>query len=251
MIRERPAFKSLNSADVMERVNTHKEQEEEKRDLYGSTQRKNHALKAVADASSDGNAEEDSDDLERLSKDLALITKRSQRFHKKRQFKKRSSSNSGGSKSALKLAGEYTRVKCKKPRHFIFDCPLLEAKIRASGRYDSVNHRGKNKRKKYDSEDEKETKKFFKKKDNSTSKSLSRSSSRNPSKSSSNRKNTSRKAKAYIGKAIDSDEEESSGSEEEEESDEDSDSGMDGIACASSPTTNFFGDHSSNDESPA
>jgi hypothetical protein len=80
----------------MERLNTHKEQEEEKRDLYGSSQRKNHALKAVADSSSDGNAEEDSDDPERLSKDLALITKRFQRFHKKSQLQKRSSSNSGG-----------------------------------------------------------------------------------------------------------------------------------------------------------
>ena len=64
MIRERPDFKSLSSADVMERLNTHEEQEEEKRDLYGSTQRKNHALKVVANYSSDGNTEEDSDDPE-------------------------------------------------------------------------------------------------------------------------------------------------------------------------------------------
>ena len=88
-------------------------------------------------------------------------------------------------------------------------------------------------------------KKFFKKKDNSTLKSLSRSSSRNPSKSSSNHKNNSRKAKAYIGKEMDSDEEESSDSKEFDESDEDSDSSMAGIAYASSPTTNFFGNPSS------
>jgi hypothetical protein len=64
MILECPDFKSHNSADVMKILNTHEEQEEEKRDLYGSTQRKNQALKAVVDSSSDRNAEEDSDNPE-------------------------------------------------------------------------------------------------------------------------------------------------------------------------------------------
>src|SRR3989337_409307 len=50
---------------------------------------------------------------------------------------------------------------------------------------------------------------------------------------------------------MDSDEEELLDSEEADESDEDSDSGMAGIACASSIATNFFGNLSSNDESPA
>ena len=45
-------------------MNTQEEQEEEKRDMYGSTKRKNHALKVVADSSLDGNAKEDSDDPE-------------------------------------------------------------------------------------------------------------------------------------------------------------------------------------------
>ena len=43
-------------------------------------------LVVVADSFSDGNAEEDSDDLERLSKDLALIMKRFQRLHRKSRF---------------------------------------------------------------------------------------------------------------------------------------------------------------------
>jgi hypothetical protein len=50
---------------------------------------------------------------------------------------------------------------------------------------------------------------------------------------------------------MDSDEEESSDSEEADESNEDSDSGMAGIACASTPTSNFFKNHSSDDESPS
>nr|XP_020158663.1 DNA ligase 1-like [Aegilops tauschii subsp. strangulata] len=148
----------------------------------------------MADSSSDGNAEEDSDDPGRLSKDLALIM---------------------------------------------------------NGRYGSSNYRSKGKSKNYDSDDEKKTNKFFKKKNSSSSKSSPRSSSKNPSKSSSNHKNTSRKAKTYIGKEMESEEEESSGSEEEEESDEDFESDMVGIACASSATTNFFGNPSSDDKSLA
>ena len=100
MIRERPNYKSLDSIDIMERLNIHEEQEEEKTDLYGSSQCKNHAVKAVADSSSDGNTEEDSDDAEMPSKDLALITKRFQSLHRKSQFHKKGSSNSGGSKSS-------------------------------------------------------------------------------------------------------------------------------------------------------
>ena len=56
MIRERPDFKDLDSGDIMERLNTHEEQEEEKRDLYGAGHHKSQALKVVADSSSEGNA---------------------------------------------------------------------------------------------------------------------------------------------------------------------------------------------------
>ena len=84
-------------------------------------------------------------------------------------------------------------------------------------------------------------KKFLKKKD--SSKSSLRSSLKNPSKSSFNRKNTSRKAKAYIGKEMDSEEESSSDDEECDESEEDSDSGMAGIACGSKFASNFFENH--------
>ena len=86
MIHEQADFKTLNSIDIMERLNTHMEQEEEKRDLYGSSDHKSHTLKAVVDSSSEGNAEEDSDDPERISKDLALLTKRFQQLHRKNMF---------------------------------------------------------------------------------------------------------------------------------------------------------------------
>jgi hypothetical protein len=85
MIHECPDFKTLDSADIMERLNTHEEQEEEKRDLYGSN-KKNHALKAAAESSAEEIGKEDSDDPESISKDLALITKRFQCFGQKNQF---------------------------------------------------------------------------------------------------------------------------------------------------------------------
>jgi hypothetical protein len=122
MICERPDFKVLDSTDIMERLNTHEEQEEEKRDLYGSNHKKNHALKAAAESSAEENGEEDSDDPERISKYLALITKCFQHFRQKNQFQKKGSSSSNSSKS--KPSGEYTYFKCKKPGHFNSDCPL-------------------------------------------------------------------------------------------------------------------------------
>jgi hypothetical protein len=170
MIRECANFKVLDSADIMERLNTHEEHEEEKRDLYGSSYKKNHALKAVAESFSKENDEEDSDDPEMINKDLALITKRFQCFRQKNQFQKKGSNSSGSSKP--KPSGEYTYYKCKKPGHYISDCPLWEAKIRASGRYDTgPPPKGKMKSKNYDSDDEKKSKKFFKKKESSSSRS--------------------------------------------------------------------------------
>jgi hypothetical protein len=206
-------------------------------------------LKAAAESSAKENGEEDSDDPERISKDLALITKHFQHFRQKNQFQKKGSSSSNSSKS--KPSGEYTCFKCKKPGHFISDYPLWEAEIRASGRYDTPPlSKGKMKSKYYDSDNETKSKKFYKKKESSSSRSSSKSS-KNPSKSSSNQKCTSWKAKAYIGKEMDSDEEESSESEEAEDSEENFDSGMASIACATKPASKTFKGTSSDDETPA
>lgn len=135
MIRERVDFKLLDSDDIMERLNTHEEQEEEKRDPYGSSYQKSHMLKAMAESSLEDNAEEDSNDPESISQDLALI-KCFQRFRKRSQTQKKGSSNSVSSKSSLKPTGDYTCFNCKKLGHFISDCSLWEVEIQASRRFD-------------------------------------------------------------------------------------------------------------------
>ena len=48
MIQERADYKSLDPADILERLNTHEFQLVEKRDLYGSSYGRSHALKANA-----------------------------------------------------------------------------------------------------------------------------------------------------------------------------------------------------------
>lgn len=68
MIQECPDYKELDPTDVLERLNTHELQQEEKRDLYGPSYHKSHDLKAKAlKAKADSSSEEedpscDSDD---------------------------------------------------------------------------------------------------------------------------------------------------------------------------------------------
>src|SRR4051812_39900349 len=69
MIQERPDFKTLDVADILERLNAHELKLSEKRELYGTTP-KVHALKAKArKASSDEESEADSDDPKALSRE--------------------------------------------------------------------------------------------------------------------------------------------------------------------------------------
>ena len=96
--------------------------------------------------------------------------------------------------------------KCKKPGHYIQDCPQWE------------NGSKKKKYKDYSSDDSKKKKKS------------SKSSSSRPSRSSSHKKSSSKKARAFIGKEMDS-EAESEENEEEKESEE-SDSGVASLALA-------------------
>src|SRR3954466_3961060 len=83
MIEERPNFKTLDLADILERLNAHELKLSEKCDLYGTTP-KVRALKAKArKTSSDEESEADSDDPEALSRELPLLTRKFQKFTRK------------------------------------------------------------------------------------------------------------------------------------------------------------------------
>ena len=62
MIQERADYKSLDPADILERLNTHEFQLAEKRDLYGSSYGRSRALKAKAVSESEDEDFEDFDD---------------------------------------------------------------------------------------------------------------------------------------------------------------------------------------------
>src|SRR4051812_26504343 len=204
MIQEKPDFKTLDPADILERLNAHELKLSEKRDLY-SSKPKVHALKARARrVSSDEESEADTDDPETLSRELALLTRKFQRFTKKNRFGSSSRSSSRKSKDDESVeARKRVCHKCKKPGHYIAECPLWEKEARLK----------KKKKGKDDSSDEK------------TKKKSSRSS-----KSAGYRNSSSRKARAYLGKELDTEESGSNPDAEEEESEESV--GVAGLALA-------------------
>ena len=121
MIQERGDYKSLDPVDILERLNTHEFQLAEKRDLYGSSYGRTRALKAKAVSESE---DEDSGsslgDPEELSHDLALLVKKFQKFSRRGRLGRSSRSN---------VSSDYKRRlchKCKKPGHYIQDCPQWE-----------------------------------------------------------------------------------------------------------------------------
>ena len=81
MIQERGDYKSLDPADILERLNSHEFQLAEKRDLYGPCYGRSRALKAKEISSSEG---EDSGsslgDPEELSQELAMLVRKFQKF---------------------------------------------------------------------------------------------------------------------------------------------------------------------------
>src|ERR1043165_2052015 len=181
MIEERPDFKTLDPSDIVERLNAHELKLYEKRELYGTTP-KVHALKAKArKLSSDEDSEADSDDPEALSRELAVHTKKFQKFSRRNR-------SGGSSRSTFRKTKDDDSVdsrkrvchKCKKPGHYIADCPRWEKEAKL---------KKKKKKRKDDSSDEKSKKK------------LSRSS-----KPGSYKNNSSRKARAYLRKEMESEE---------------------------------------------
>ncbi|XP_073361819.1 uncharacterized protein [Aegilops tauschii subsp. strangulata] len=203
MIQECGDYKSLDPADILERLNTHEFQLAEKRDLYGSSYGRSRALKAKAVSESEGEDYGSSlGDLEELSQELALLVMKFQKFSRRGCFGKSSRSNDSSSSDYKKRLCH----KCKKPGHYIQDCPQWEKESK------------KKKYKDYSSDDSKKKNKS------------SKSSSSKSSKSSSHMKSSSKKARSFIGKEMDSEAE--SEEHEEEESSEEPESGEASLALA-------------------
>ena len=124
MIQECGDYKSLDPADILERTNTHEFQQDEKRALYGPSYGRSRALKAKAVSSSEG---EDSDsslgDPEELSQELAMLVRKFQKFPRRGRFEKSSRSDDMRSDSSSHDYKKRTCHKCKKPGHYITDCP--------------------------------------------------------------------------------------------------------------------------------
>src|ERR1043165_4012464 len=182
MIEERPDFKTLDPADILERLNALELKLSEKRELYGTTP-KVRTLKAKARKwSSDEDSEADSDDPEALSRELALLTRKFHKFSQRNRF-------GGSSRSTFRKTKNDDSVdsrkrvchKCKKPGHYIADCPRWEKEAKLKKK--------KKKKSKDDSSDEKSKKK-----------------SARSSKSDSYRNIGSCKARAYLGKEMRSEE---------------------------------------------
>ena len=89
MIQERGDYKSLDPADILERLNTHEFQVAKKRDLYGPSYGRSCALKDKAVSESEG---EDSGssigDPEELSQELAMLVSKFQKFSRRGHFGK-------------------------------------------------------------------------------------------------------------------------------------------------------------------
>src|SRR3954469_773139 len=133
----------MTPADILERLVTYELEFEEKRDVNG-TRRKSHALQEKVSRHSSPEPSSasgvESDDPSGIAKDLALIVKRFNRFQrrsssspKKSYSSRHSSSSTHRSSSRNSPAKDNCCYKCKKPGHYIVDCPLWE-----------VDHKSKN-----------------------------------------------------------------------------------------------------------
>src|SRR4051812_46497241 len=140
-IKERIDYKSLSPADILERLTTYELEQEEKRDVNG-TRRISHELKAKSSRHSSPEPSSasgvESDDPSGIGKDLALIVKRFNRFHRRSSSSPKKSYSSHHSNSFSHCS--YSRrsptkdnccYKCKKPGHFIDDCPMWEIEYKS------------------------------------------------------------------------------------------------------------------------
>ena len=123
MIQERPDFKTLDPSDILERLNTHEFQLSEKRDIYGPNYGRTRALKAKVVSSSEEESDSCSEDPKDIGKELAMLVKKFQKFTKKKGFRKSSRSSSRNDEASTRDHKKRTCHKCKKPSHYISECP--------------------------------------------------------------------------------------------------------------------------------
>jgi hypothetical protein len=129
MIQERPYYKYLDPADILERLNTHEFQQAEKRDMYGPSYGRPRALKAKGKAKADSSSKDEkeseysSDEAKEIGKELVVLVKKFKRFSKKKSFRK-SLKHSRNTDASTQDYDKRTRHKCKKPGHYIADCHL-------------------------------------------------------------------------------------------------------------------------------
>ena len=98
-------------------------------------------MKAKAVSSSEEESDCSSGDPEDIGKELAMLVKKFQKFTKKKGFKKSSRSSSRNYEASTHDQKKRTRHKCKKPGHYISECPQWD------------NEKKKKKSKEYDSDD--------------------------------------------------------------------------------------------------
>ena len=143
---------------ILKRLNTNEFQLAVKRDLYGPSYGRSHALKAKAVSESEG---EDSGsslgDPEELSQELAMLVKKFQKFSRRGRFAKSSRSDDSSSRDYKKRLCH----KCKKPGHYIQEFPQWEKESK------------KKKYNDYSSDDSKKKKKSSKSSSSKSSKSSS------------------------------------------------------------------------------
>src|ERR1043165_1844118 len=239
MIKERSDYRKMVPADVLERLTTFEKEEDEKREING-TRRRTHALKAKASKHSSSKASSasgsESDDPSGIGKDLALIVKCFNRFQRKssssspkKSYSSKRSSNKYSSRNSS--AKENCCYKCKKPGHFIADCPLWEIENKSKSSHNYSSSKSYRSSKNYEPKKHESRSRWEKKSESGDEmiKKHHKSRESSSSKYHSSRRKNSHRAKAYLGKEMNS-EDEASGSGSDSGSKSVSGSESDGVA---------------------